>query len=163
MAREQLAEAEGTKMFNHTIVNRDLDESYAALKRIISTHRPDIIPPPPTVPHPSPDDPTPVGTGSAAANAPVLVLAGPPGAGAVKLHEALLRMFPAAFVEPQRVTDRKPAKKEATSAAMSFVSPKDFVKLVAEGQLVWSELTGREKGAPTVAITAQVSSLYRLC
>ncbi|KAG1679244.1 hypothetical protein FOA52_009273 [Chlamydomonas sp. UWO 241] len=130
MARKM---AEGAGAFDHAIDNVDFDTAYITLKGLIARYRPEIsvsvreeaaaeageerAPPPP--------EPT-----------PIVVLAGPPGGGARELATALVAVFPDKFAAPSLLTDRKPAKGEASTLALEFVPAKEFAKMVTEGVFV---------------------------
>lgn len=140
--REMEAAAAAGSPFDATIVNDDPEAAYAELTRLISRCRPDIIVPEEDRQAEPPPPP----------KQPVLVLCGPSAAGRSALAKQLLSTFPDKFTAPGITTDRKPTKGEISTAACTFVGPKDLVKMQAEGLIAYMRAP-EEKGAGTTAIT----------
>ncbi len=140
--REMEAAAAHGNPFDAVLDNDDPDAAYEELKRLISRCRPDIIvpeedkladPPPPP-------------------KQPVLVLCGPAAGGRSALVKQLLTTFPDKFSAPGITTDRKPAKGEVSSPALTFVNAKELVKMAADG-LVAYQRPGEDKAAGNQAVT----------
>ena len=131
--RMQLAEAQAelstdTKVYDHVIVNDELDTAYEELKQMMVRYRPDVM---------SRDDEEEAAAAEAAAAAaaapePSLVLS---GAGGHSLAAALTSAFPAKFIIPQLLTDRKPGKGEGSTPELQFLAAKDLAKMAADGLL----------------------------
>ncbi|PNH05620.1 Adenylate kinase, chloroplastic [Tetrabaena socialis] len=143
MARREMdAAAAAGSPFDATIVNGETEVAYEELTRLISKCRPDIIipeeerqaePPPPP-------------------KQPVLVLCGPSSGGRSALARQLLNTFPDKFTAPGLTTDRKPAKGEVSTHALTFVGPKDLAKMVMEGQVAYQR-AGEDKASGVTSIT----------
>ncbi len=105
-ARVQMEAAGSSDLFDYTLTNDKLEDAYQELVALISSKRPDIIPPV--------DEEAAASSAAAAApRHPVLVVAGPSPAGRAALVAQLLTSPP--FVTPAMVTDRKPAKGQVSS------------------------------------------------
>ena len=152
LAEAQLQGASDTKVYDHVLVNDDFDATYEQLRAMMVRYRPDVM---------TRDEEEESaaaasgggGGGSAAVPEPVLVLGGPPGSGgAQQLAAAMAAAFPDKFVVPQLLTDRKPAKGEASTPELQFVSAKDFAKMGAEGALA---LTYASEAGGSMAVSKE--------
>ena len=92
----------------------------------------------------------------AAKKQPVLVLCGPNGGGRELLAAQLVASFPDTFVAPGYITDRKPAKGESSTPALTFVSGKELSKAAGDGRLALQRPgDGAGKDAGQIAITGE--------
>lgn len=139
-------------MFDAMLVNDDLEATYAELKDVISKVRPDII---------MPEAERLALEAEANATAiqqpqAILVLVGPARGGRESLAAAVCATFPDTFAVPAMLTDRKPAKGEAATDSLGFVSAKELTKMGADGLLALTRPgDGGGKDAGNVAVTVE--------